>query len=426
MALPRSPGNTSVLTERRSAQKRVAVPGTVYQTNSNTNEVWVRDGRPYYRKGTIITLPDGSKFKRATNYQRYCWEIQVESYAHRTAVSMSGGRLNKQVIGWDSGTQLHYALAGNPVIGSIAIPQDLRNEVVTKALNKIADQKINLGENLATFRQTLGMFTSRAATLKDALLYAKRRNDWKDFLQSSARDLRRRFGRDFFRYSSYDVRKKGLLKKSAESYLEYVYGLRPLMNDVYTVWQLLKDQSPESLLLSGKGSGQRTIHKEPDSGNITGTSVFRNGGTAELRARCSLFARIDPDYKGLRALNQLGLSNPLGLAWDLVPYSFVVDWFVPIGPVLYALSARAGLIFVDGSIACRNSEVQHLKFFVASGEYNNIREDVNMPGVARISFESFSREALGNWPLPGFWVDFDPLRGDRSLKALALAILRLK
>lgn len=33
---------------------------------------------------------------------------------------------------------------------------------------------------------------------------------------------------------------------------------------------------------------------------------------------------------------RLGLKDPLSIAWELVPYSFVADWFIPIGAWLQA------------------------------------------------------------------------------------------
>jgi hypothetical protein len=48
-------------------------------------------------------------------------------------------------------------------------------------------------------------------------------------------------------------------------------------------------------------------------------------------------------------LAQTGFTNPVNLAWELLPFSFVVDWFLPIGPYLEALSAFDGLTLLDGS-----------------------------------------------------------------------------
>lgn len=44
----------------------------------------------------------------------------------------------------------------------------------------------------------------------------------------------------------------------------------------------------------------------------------------------------------LKSLAQCGISNPLLLGWELIPYSFVVDWLFPVGEYLSALDALNG------------------------------------------------------------------------------------
>jgi hypothetical protein len=42
------------------------------------------------------------------------------------------------------------------------------------------------------------------------------------------------------------------------------------------------------------------------------------------------------------AFTSLGLTNPALVAWELVPFSFVVDWALPIGDWLSSLDAMLG------------------------------------------------------------------------------------
>jgi hypothetical protein len=44
----------------------------------------------------------------------------------------------------------------------------------------------------------------------------------------------------------------------------------------------------------------------------------------------------------LATFASLGLTNPLELIWERIPYSFVVDWFLPIGGWLSTLDADFG------------------------------------------------------------------------------------
>lgn len=47
-------------------------------------------------------------------------------------------------------------------------------------------------------------------------------------------------------------------------------------------------------------------------------------------------------------MNQLGLLDPVSLAWNLLPMSFVFDWFIPVGTFLDGFTATEGLTYQDG------------------------------------------------------------------------------
>jgi hypothetical protein len=55
----------------------------------------------------------------------------------------------------------------------------------------------------------------------------------------------------------------------------------------------------------------------------------------------------------LQKLKSVGLTNPLEIAWEVVPYSFVVDWMLPIGDAISAIDYDAGLDFLSGSLTQR-------------------------------------------------------------------------
>jgi len=45
----------------------------------------------------------------------------------------------------------------------------------------------------------------------------------------------------------------------------------------------------------------------------------------------------------LSAPRSLGLTDPLSVLWEITPYSFVVDWFIPIGTYLENLNTIPSL-----------------------------------------------------------------------------------
>lgn len=63
----------------------------------------------------------------------------------------------------------------------------------------------------------------------------------------------------------------------------------------------------------------------------------------------------DVEDAALDACKSTGISNPALLAWELLPYSFVVDWFIPVGNYLQNINASAGLRFVKGFRTTRST-----------------------------------------------------------------------
>jgi hypothetical protein len=371
--------------------------------------------------GTVIKLRGGELFRLATNY--YNQRAWLEAGLPQRTRTLWAGYANAYVAYSDPGGQRPDVIWSNMEIpqssvgahGGSAwvpphIPVGMRNQSVTGALNKIGDQKVNLAENLATMGQTARLLGDSAKTLANFLEVVYRDKAFRPYLRSNLRDLGR----------------KGIPKSIADRYLEYVYGWKPLMQDVHALYKLATGKAGNALLLNARHSCTQQALGGTNRFNAVSYNCMTILGPVDETAtvRCSLWAEIDPNWVGLRALNQLGLLNPASLAWELVPWSFVVDWLVPIGPVLEAFTAPAGLIFVDGSLAVRSKTVTPYEHWY-SGLDNPTSYTENQHATGTAKVEGYSRERLANWPLPGLWFDPDPFRGDRVFKAAALALSNL-
>lgn len=423
--IPRSPGSTGSLSR---SQMRSWSYGTVTNTDGShkTDKTFVTnsqmqkttiDSRPFYGRSKVTTLPGGTKFRYPTPYIHTSTNVQFDGSYNAFGWNQWGSIIQYPVWSriYDGGREVGALVTSDRFVIGDSASSDSANEAITKALNKIAGDTVNLGENLLTLGQTVRMFTSKADLLRKALEYGMSVKSWRKLLSKSARDLKH----------------AGPLNVAASNYLEYVYGLRPLMSDVHTLHQMLKRHSSGDLMLKATGSSSR------DGSGYTGpfgpfsyTSVKVRSSKFTRKTRCTLWARIDPNHQGLRAANQLGLVNPLALAWELVPYSFVVDWFIPVGPVLYALSAKAGLRFVSGTLSSRATEVQDLIYRTESFGCDSTKFDKrrpwheSFPTVTRTR-DVFSRSVYTDWPIPSLYWAEDPFKADRSLKALALSISAL-
>jgi hypothetical protein len=62
-----------------------------------------------------------------------------------------------------------------------------------------------------------------------------------------------------------------------------------------------------------------------------------------------------------------GLLDPASIAWELLPYSFVIDWFVPIGNYLQNLALARGVEGTFVTTIHRHSEYERTSFRFAPG-----------------------------------------------------------
>lgn len=370
-------------------------------------------------QGGYITFPNGDKFRKTTAYLRRHCQINPGAGQVTRGRTSSGSERNFSASGGGYRADNLLSSLCPPFDSSISgvdklysypdIPLDMRNEAATKALEDIASQSANLGETLATFRQTQNLIAKPAGALLQSLRHVRGVGGFGRFLRLSARDIKR----------------QGPLTKAAEEYLKFVYGWKPLMQDIYGIIQFAKQQGNANLLVSGTGTSKRQIQSSVGTHKDLSYDALTTLGplSIESTVRMKIWGRIDPTSAGLRSLNQLGLLNPVSLAWDLMPWSFVVDWFVPIGSTLNALTAPAGLIFVNGS--------QSIKVGISGPyEHHNYSYDstaqVNSYASGSVTHRSYRRKPVTSWPLPGFWVSQTPFVGDRAFKALALSIVRLR
>jgi hypothetical protein len=140
---------------------------------------------------------------------------------------------------------------------------------------------------------------------------------------------------------------------AASTWLEIKYGWKPLLNDTYnaseSMARMMSDNSSSDVRTLGTGSS-RSPYKFVSSSSLKGFA----SGERKVSARYVIYSRIS--NPSLRTAAGLGLTNPAIFAWELLPFSFVVDWFVPVGDVLNSLDATMGLNFVDGTLTLKTTD----------------------------------------------------------------------
>lgn len=144
-------------------------------------------------------------------------------------------------------------------------------------------------------------------------------------------------------------------KRLANRYLEWTYGWSPTMQDIYGLSVQLQQRiianqwiycivrsSDESTQIVPFGSGQA----------VNADRLFRK-----------ITARYKVDNTKFKTLSQLGITNPALVAYESIPYSFVLDWIIGIGDFLSTFDALVGvkdLQFVESAKFVRSSTQSNL------------------------------------------------------------------
>jgi hypothetical protein len=130
-------------------------------------------------------------------------------------------------------------------------------------------------------------------------------------------------------------------RRWANEWLQLQYGWLPLLSDVYGAANELIDYNRSRCVIRGRAKlVDQTLGIRPisDSFDWTGTGYFSYGG---VKANYESFQVTKAQYvvemkepTDVQRQARWSSLNPASIAWELVPYSFVVDWFVDVGGFL--------------------------------------------------------------------------------------------
>lgn len=240
------------------------------------------------------------------------------------------------VCSWDNGVKeagavckdWHYYTGSSPTdgacnVGSAGVTDQQRkywliDRAMLAFLLKVKDQKSQLLVTLAERKQTMSMITKLA---KDVA----------------------RMRKGLFRGMSKTARARITPQQAHSQWLEYRYGWMPLYYDAYGIAKHLASLADTRNLYP-----VRAVVKWESDIIVPSTwnSAYWKGSIktrTSHRYKAMVGGFIQVTNRVERESVRAGLTNPLELLWETLPYSFVVDWFVSVGDYIEGMTALTGV-----------------------------------------------------------------------------------
>lgn len=324
----------------------------------------------------------------------------------------------------------HEPQLWQPVLFQTRLQNSLDNCLV-RALAKANTSSVMTGEFIGTIGQSLKMFAHPFSSFENAIDLALKpvRPDHVRAFQGITKLLKEQ--NRVFR----EKVKRGLSPTAAISaaWLELRYGWLPILADLKTI--LVELDNKRAKLLSSV-----IVARSKDAFTFKGDRaldplklgnrypVSRRGTydiSMETRAGVAYQLHLADNTQYIQRFLGLRLRDIPGVAWELVPWSFVVDWFIHIGDYLEAYVPACDLKILDYWYSYKG-KFTYQTFFEGFGTVGfpsgYVTECSEIP-YYRIEYENKYRKI--NPALP--WtpqLDMDFLSTLQSLDALALLIAK--
>jgi len=390
----------------------VATPSN-YSTGWGYINNFMRTDESYYREWSGTTTP---KFR--TKKTR---DLPINPHtSHIVKLTHNGFERKRQKIGgtkqendvWVDGYQMIRRPSGAPSLYDSVPDWNAWWRAHGQCMDEVMDRKFNFAQFVAERKQTVDLITDSALRLGKAA---------RSLRKGDLYGMRKALG-----YSGGKI--KRLSNSVSNDWLAFQYGWKPLLSDIKGAAEhLAQNHLGRPLVLrvskSAKGVVKGfTVSEQSD--RQPGTTWWTQG---ETQSRFKVYLEYEVTNDFIRQGSQLGITDPLTLAWELMPWSFVVDWFVPVGNFLGRLNFDSGLTFRKGGYTSFNKTTNTCGFYAGNrrkvetdGTYSEDWKNLGLSGASRGDVTYLFRVRYDSSPTPTFPHFKDPFSVDHVLNALAL------
>jgi len=293
----------------------------------------------------------------------------------------------------------------------------LHEKCNAKLLEKVKDMKIDLSVAFGTRTQTVEFIADTAKRFFDTINNLRKGN-----LAGARRTL---FG------GSASIREAKKFKSDSDKHwyqtmanecLQLQYAWSPMLSDIYAGMDLWKTFPRRPTKVIGQGEIVKSTNQY-DKGFHYGNINRSVTAFHRLRVRETMFCSLDDHAISSLTTSaaQIGLTNPALLAWDVLPFSFVVDWFLPLNSYLSSLDSMLGIKFRHTVVATK-FESSLVNNFYGSGIYNVYGSRISGFAKSSVIQKDFRRSISYYPPKPIFPSFKNPVSASHATSALSLMI----
>lgn len=263
----------------------------------------------------------------------------------------------------------------------------IRNELNAKAIKKFRERTALVAVSIAERKKTVaqaGDLIHRTANVVEELIRLKKTL----FSLKGRVGLARPGGRE-------------IGDRIVDDWLGFQYGIMPLAQDIWGVCAVIEDKVVNKpIRFTGRAqvtrsASTRSLTPQPYPARPYTTSWVGTPNQFEQSSKTKSTFKVRIDAKmqqgSFRTAAQLGLTNPVEWIWELIPYSFVVDWFAGVGDYIGQLAAFEGLQCTGVAYTEHHVVDRKARYFPGSGyclgpvyqglqdrwEYYHINEDAS-------------------------------------------------
>lgn len=236
-----------------------------------------------------------------------------------------------------------YSFPANPFATVTSFPNWWSNFVALDSANyqkfrsKLYQGGASLGVSLASYRQSREMIIRKYAQLN------KLADKSLTTLQRELEAYYQRIG-----HGRYGRARKYWRRAVANFHLEVIFGWVPLVQDIHA--------SATSVIQGADARSWITAKSQNTDVATSGSPTLLYHLVRTQRMTLTRSAAVEIRNPNRWLLERAGLLNPATVAWDLVPWSFVVNMFVNTNQLVQSMTDFAGLGFVNATTTTTTEE----------------------------------------------------------------------